>query len=101
MVLGGNIARMRCERNVTIAALAEAIGVSELAIEQYEQGRWRPGMDVLVKLAEYFGVTVADVVGNCHIVNDDINGAQIILRNTNGNSIQVVGKLCCKDSKTA
>ena len=95
------IEHYRLQRGVSRDALAAAIGVSALAIEQYEQFKWRPGLDVLVKMADYFGTTVADIVGDCHIVTDDATNSQIILRNTNGCSIKVVGKLEGKNGKSA
>ena len=99
--MGNNIEQLRRERDISQEALAEAVGISTLAIEQYEKERWQPGMDVLAKLADYFQVSVADVVGNCYIIDDAASGSQIVLRNTNGCSIQVVGKLCGKATKTA
>lgn len=81
--------------------LARAVGISTLAIEQYEKERWQPGMVVLERLANFFGVSVADVMGNCYIVDDADSGSKIILRNTNGCSIRVVGKICGKATKTA
>lgn len=56
--LGLRLRELRLERGMTMAALADRIGVTQPAISQWESGRERPGRETLQRLAGAFGVTV-------------------------------------------
>ena len=55
-----NLKYYRLQKNLSKKALAEACNVSPMAISNYENGKRRPDMDVIRKLAEALGVHVAD-----------------------------------------
>jgi phage repressor protein C with HTH and peptisase S24 domain len=55
--LGLRLRELRLARGMTMAGLAERIGVSQPAISQWESGRDRPGRDTLQKLAAELGVS--------------------------------------------
>lgn len=55
--LGLRLREVRLERGMTMAALAERIGVTQPAISQWESGRERPGRETLQRLAGALGVT--------------------------------------------
>lgn len=55
--LGLRLRELRLERGMTMAALAERIGVTQPAISQWESGRERPGRETLQRLAGALGVT--------------------------------------------
>lgn len=44
--------------------LAAILNVSDSCISQYESGRSMPGCDILVRIAQYFGVSVDYLLGN-------------------------------------
>lgn len=49
----GGIKKARKELNMTQAQLAEKLGISKETLSRYEQGKTIPGMDVIIKLADY------------------------------------------------
>ena len=51
MNLGDNIRRIRLERGMTQAALAEALGVSDRAVSRWERNAAAPGVTMLARLA--------------------------------------------------
>ena len=44
--------------------MAEAVGVSRATYANYECGRRLPDIEVLVKLAEFYGITLDELVGH-------------------------------------
>lgn len=64
---------LREQHDLPLSKLAEAIGSTKSALSRYENAKMEPGLTVLMKLAEYFGVTIDWLCGNCDI--DDIQYA--------------------------
>lgn len=58
MTLGERIYHLRNERNMTQGDLADALGVSRQSISKWETNSAVPELDKLVKLGEYFGVSM-------------------------------------------
>lgn len=58
-----NLRKTRKERNLTMKEVGIAIGVGESTISQYETGKRQPDQKTLLKLADYFGVTVDYLLG--------------------------------------
>lgn len=59
--------RLREERKAhkfTQQFIADEIGVTLRAYQQYEQGKYEPNIERLIKLADLFGVTVDFLI--CH-----------------------------------
>lgn len=54
---------LRKSRGLTQKQLADALALSEIAIQNYEARRRRPAFDVLLALADYFGVSLDYLVG--------------------------------------
>lgn len=54
---------MRIDRGLTQAQVAEVLHVSQNTYSQYEIGTSRYPLDVVVQLAEYYGVSVDYLVG--------------------------------------
>ena len=66
MGLGVIIMRLREIRKLsglTMKELGIRIGVSESAISQYETGKRQPDYETLLKIADYFGVSVDYLLG--------------------------------------
>lgn len=68
---GKRLKILRDDRELPMSKLAEAIGSTKSALSRYENGTMEPGLKVLRKLAEYFGVTMDWLAGN-----GDINDVQ-------------------------
>jgi len=62
-MLSEKIKILREGRNLSQKELAEAIGVSDVMISLYEQGKKKPSLSTIVKLAEYFNVTTDYLLG--------------------------------------
>ncbi|WP_438434452.1 helix-turn-helix domain-containing protein [Gorillibacterium sp. sgz500922] len=63
MKYGNRIARLRAERGLTQGELAEKVSISRASLSHYENDRREPDLDVLSKLADYFGVTLDYLMG--------------------------------------
>lgn len=63
---------LRSKSGDTQASLADKLGVSNRTIAAYEQGINEPSIDTLIKLSEYFNVTVDYLIGNSNS-SDPIN----------------------------
>lgn len=57
-MLGNRIASLRKGCGMSQAELAKRIHISASAIGMYEQGRREPSLDMLMALADEFGVTI-------------------------------------------
>ena len=57
-----NLARLRREKGVTQAELAEQFNYSDKAISRWEHGDTLPDVNVLCELCEFYGVTLNDLV---------------------------------------
>ena len=57
-MLGARIAALRRQRSISQAELAGALRISPSAVGMYEQGRREPSIEILIALAEEFGVTL-------------------------------------------
>jgi transcriptional regulator with XRE-family HTH domain len=56
-------------RKLTVRALAEAAGASPSLISQIENGRARPSIDTLLRIANVFGVGIGDIVAGVDTVS--------------------------------
>ena len=54
---------LRQEKNITQRALANHLNITDTAYGFYEQGKNYPNMDILIKLADYFEVSLDYLVG--------------------------------------
>lgn len=66
-----NLKHLRESRNISQKYLADKIGVSQASIGYWEKGQRIPSMDACVKLADYFEVSILELLG---IENDAIPG---------------------------
>lgn len=56
--IGNNILKLRMARGLTQETLGKQIGLTPSAISNIEKSISYPSIDTLIKLAEYFGVTL-------------------------------------------
>lgn len=57
-----NLKLLRLQCGFTQTELAKKVHLSRTAISNYESGRMEPSIQVLIKLAEIFGVTVDELI---------------------------------------
>lgn len=62
MNLGENIYRLRTERNLSQADLADALEVSRQSVSKWENNSAVPELEKLLKMAQIFGVTIDELV---------------------------------------
>ena len=59
-MFGKNLKYYRLKKNLSMKALADKVGVSNMAISNYESGKRTPDIMILRKLAEALGIQVMD-----------------------------------------
>ena len=64
---------LRIENNCTAAKLASYLNYGGTAISNYESGRNEPSIDILIKIAEYFDVSVDYLVGKTNNKKYELN----------------------------
>lgn len=90
-MIGEKIRTLRERCGMTQEQLAESIGVSAGAIEQYEANRWRPGHGLITRMAELLKVTVPELVGDCMAVQDE-DGTTVYIQNRGCGRFCAVGR---------
>lgn len=58
-----HIRTLRINAGLSQRQLGEATGLSERGIQNYELGKRKPEFDALIKLADYFNVSIDYLVG--------------------------------------
>lgn len=82
-----NIKDIRSRKGLTQAEVASAIGVSSVVYSRYETGSRQPSIDILIQLADIFGVTVdyllgrQDIYGSGFLDITDLSELPIMLTN--------------------
>ncbi|MCC9684820.1 MULTISPECIES: helix-turn-helix domain-containing protein [Streptomyces] len=61
--VGPRLRRIRKEREVTLTALAEATGISVSTLSRLESGQRKPGLDLLLPIAQAHQVSLDELVG--------------------------------------
>ena len=78
LLIGENIKRMRRERDLTQEEVAAHLGISFQSISKWERGDGYPDITMLPALANYFGISVDELLGMSEIAKNDqyneING---------------------------
>ena len=62
-----NLKKLRLEAGISQQKLADVILVSQQSINKYENKNVEPDMETLVKIAEYFGVSVDYLAGRTEV----------------------------------
>lgn len=63
LMIGETVKRLRRERDMTQEELAEQLGVSFQSVSRWENNACYPDMELLPVIAEFFGVTVDNLMG--------------------------------------
>ena len=62
-IFAERLKELREEKGITLKTLADAIGVSDIAISRWENNKRIPNIEVLVAIADYFCVSTDFLVG--------------------------------------
>ena len=63
MTFAENLLRLRTERKLKQAELAQQAGIGQRAYQTYERGQREPTLSTLVALADYYDLTLDELVG--------------------------------------
>ena len=63
LLIGENIKRLRHERNLTQEEVAAHLGISFQSINKWERGDGYPDITMLPALANYFSISIDDLIG--------------------------------------
>ena len=69
--LSENIKRLRKEKDITQETLADFLGISFQSVSKWERGEALPDITIVPAIANYFGVTIDELMGNDKIINED------------------------------
>lgn len=67
-VLGENIKRLRKQRGIKQATLASALNIGRQTISAYECGITLPDIFLLIRIADYFGVSLDELTGRQKLI---------------------------------
>ena len=56
-MIGEKLTQLRLERKLKIKDVAEAVGIDPSTYGKYEKGQRKPGYQILLELADFYGVT--------------------------------------------
>lgn len=70
---------IRLKRNMTQQEVADAIGCSAVVYQRYEKGTRQPSIEVLLRLADVFGVTVDYLLGRQTVEDSTLSAYEIEL----------------------
>ena len=65
--IGENVRRLRGERGLTQEELADFLSVTFQAVSKWERGLAYPDIETIPVIANYFGVTIDELMGNSRI----------------------------------
>lgn len=60
---GTSLKEHRLSRGLTLVQLEKATGISNANLSRWETGKTIPSLDFCVKLADYYGITVDELIG--------------------------------------
>ena len=60
---GTSLKEHRVSRGLTLSQLEDAIGINNSSISRWENGKIIPSIDCCVKLADFYGITVDELIG--------------------------------------
>lgn len=60
---GEKIRYLRLKNNLTSKELSKALNISESSISLYENGKRKPSIELIIKVADYFNVTTDFLLG--------------------------------------
>ncbi|BCN32800.1 helix-turn-helix domain-containing protein [Anaeromicropila herbilytica] len=74
MSFGSNLERFRKSKKISQSALGTSIGITQQMISSYEKDLSSPNIDVLIKLSDFFNVSIDTLVGH-HAKTSDFHSS--------------------------
>lgn len=74
-----NIKDIRLRKGLTQSDVATALGVSSVVYSRYETGKRQPSIDMLIQMADIFGVTVDFLLGRQDIEDSTLSDYELQL----------------------
>ena len=81
-----NIKDIRTRKNLTQADVANALGVSSVVYSRYETGSRQPSTEVLMQMADIFGVTVDYLLGRQDVEDSTLSSFELQLISASRNA---------------
>lgn len=79
--VGSFLKKLRNEKSITQAELAEGLGVSNRSISRWENGTTMPDFDLLIELAQYYGVEVGEILdGERRAENMEVKQEELMVK---------------------
>ena len=70
-VIGENIKRLRKQQEMKQAVLASKLNIGRQTLSAYERGVTLPDVLALIKIADYFGVSLDELTGRSELIIPD------------------------------
>ena len=74
MLLNENIRKLRVALGINQVELAKKLGVSKQCVSNWENDNIQPSVDMLVKIAKFFAVSVDELLGLKPVATISIDG---------------------------
>lgn len=71
---GENLRKLRTERGLTQKELGDRVGLSKAVVSKYENSLGYPSLDMLIKIAAFFGVSTDYLLGAASKKTLDLSG---------------------------
>lgn len=68
-LINQRLKQLRTENHLTQAQLAEILGIAKTTLAAYEQGKSEPNIELLIRMSNYFCVTVDYLIGKTNCSN--------------------------------
>jgi len=76
MSFGNNLEKIRKEHKISQSKLGNALGITQQMISSYEKNISSPNIESLIRLADYFHVSVDDLIGHTVVTSDDAKSSK-------------------------
>lgn len=93
MPIGKRVKELRLEHHLTQSEFGKICGVTDKAVSTWENGTAEPRMGSLQRMADYFGLTISDLLQD----PDDHLPANAIL--PSARSLPIIGTICAGDGR--
>ena len=70
-----NLKLLRTKNGLSQQALADALEISQQSINRYENHKVEPDIDMLIKMADFFGTSVDFLIGRENIIHSQMESS--------------------------
>ena len=84
---------LRRQKHISQQALAKAVGSSQSSINSYENNIYEPDINMLIKLANYFGVSIDYLICNNEVPYPVKSAERYMLNDKESEFIEIVRKI--------